>query len=246
MENFNEKVAIVTGGTSGIGGGVCCLLASKGAQVIIVGRNPERGAEKEKEIKAAGGKAEFFQADVSSKDDVLLLKEYVTKKYGRLDMLFNNAGILITDALEDITDEEWDKTYEVNVKATLHMCQAFMPMLKESRGTILNNASINGLHTYIKGRKSYMYASSKAALIQLSRYLAKNYAPDIRVNVICPGMTKTNLFTNKDFSRFADVNLLGRMAEPMEIARVAAFLLSEDSSFMTGSIIVVDGGETIR
>ncbi len=187
-----------------------------------------------------------MRADVSDRGGIASLKSLVEREYGRLDVLFNNAGILLTGSLEEITDEDWDRSYEVNVKATLHMCQAFMDMLKKSHGVVLNNASINGLHSYIKGRRSYMYATSKAANIQLTRYLAKNYAPDVRVNAICPGMTKTNLFTNRDFSRFKDVNLLGRMADPMEIARTAIFLLSEDSSFMTGSIIVVDGGETIH
>ena len=91
-----------------------------------------------------------------------------------------------------------------------------------------------------------MYATTKAAAIQLTRYLAKNYAPDVRVNCLCPGMTVTNLFTNRDFSRFNDVNLLGRMAQPEEIAKVALFLCSPDSSFVTGAIIVADGGETIK
>lgn len=136
--------------------------------------------------------------------------------------------------------------YEANVKSMFHMAQIFMPFLKESKGVILNNTSINGLHSYIKGKKSYMYATSKAAAIQLTRYLAKNYAPDVRVNCLCPGITNTNLFTNRDFSRFADSNLLGRVAEPMEIAKVVLFLCSSDSSFVTGSIIVADGGETIK
>jgi NAD(P)-dependent dehydrogenase (short-subunit alcohol dehydrogenase family) len=126
------------------------------------------------------------------------------------------------------------------------MCQAFIAMLQKSHGVILNNTSINGLHNYIKGRRSYMYATSKAAAIQFTRYLAKNYAPDVRVNALCPGMTVTNLFTNRDFSRFSDVNLLGRMAKPEEIAKVALFLVSDDASFVTGSIIVADGGETIK
>ncbi|WP_353884745.1 SDR family oxidoreductase [uncultured Selenomonas sp.] len=222
------------------------MLAKEGASVIFVGRNLERGRKKEQEIQDAGGKARFVRADVSDRGGIASLKSLVEREYGRLDVLFNNAGILLTGSLEEITDEDWDRSYEVNVKATLHMCQAFMDMLKKSHGVVLNNASINGLHSYIKGRRSYMYATSKAANIQLTRYLAKNYAPDVRVNAICPGMTKTNLFTNRDFSRFKDVNLLGRMADPMEIARTAIFLLSEDSSFMTGSIIVVDGGETIH
>lgn len=246
MSELNDKVVLVTGGTSGIGGATVSLLAHDGATVIAVGRNEQQGYEKISELSEYRSKVCYFKADVSVSDDIKRIRDFIVEKYGRLDALFNNAGILITDALEDITDDEWDRSYDVNVKATLHMCQTFMPMLQKSHGVILNNASINGLHTYIKGKKSYMYATSKAALIQLTRYLAKNYAPDVRVNALCPGITKTNLFTNRDFSRFDNTNLLGRMAEPEEIAKVAAFLLSEDSSFMTGSIVVADGGETIK
>ena len=121
-----------------------------------------------------------------------------------------------------------------------------MPMLKKSHGVVLNNTSINGLHSYIKGKRSYMYATSKSAAIQFTRYLAKNYAPEVRVNALCPGMTVTNLFMNRDFSRFAHCNLLGRMADPMEIAKTALFLVSDDASFITGAVIVADGGETIK
>lgn len=246
MGKLYDKVVLVTGGTSGIGGATVSLLAHDGATVIAVGRNEQQGYEKISDLSEYRSKVCYFKADVSVSDDIKRIRDFIVEKYGRLDALFNNAGILITDALEDITDDEWDRSYDVNVKATLHMCQTFMPMLQKSHGVILNNASINGLHTYIKGKKSYMYATSKAALIQLTRYLAKNYAPDVRVNALCPGITKTNLFTNRDFSRFDNTNLLGRMAEPEEIAKVAAFLLSEDSSFMTGSIVVADGGETIK
>lgn len=246
MSDFTGKIALITGGTSGIGEATSVLLARAGAEVIIVGRNQERGIEQEKNIIAEGGKARFFQADVSNKSDIEDLRLLVEKEYGRLDIMFNNAGILLTGSLEEITDEDWDRIYDVNVKATMYMCKAFMPVLKKNKGVILNNASINGLHSYIKGQRSYMYATSKAANIQLTKYLAKNYAPDVRVNSLCPGGTKTNLFTNRDFSRFKDINLLGRMADPMEIAKVAVFLLSDDASFMTGSIVVVDGGQTIN
>lgn len=246
MGKLDGKVALVTGGTSGIGKATAELLLQEGAHVIITGRDVERGIKAESELKKFNSNISFHRTDVSEKDDIKELKRDILGAYGGLDMLFNNAGILITDALEDITDEEWDRTYDVNVKSVLHMCQTFMPLLLESHGVILNNASINGLHTYIKGSRSYMYATSKSALIQLTKYLAKNYAPDVRVNAICPGITKTNLFTNRNFSRFDDVNLLGRMAEPEEIAKVAVFLLSEDSSFMTGAIVVADGGETIK
>lgn len=189
---------------------------------------------------------DFFQCDVTKQSDILELKDYTTDKYGKLDILFNNAGELRTALLEEITDEDWDAVYETNVKSILHMCQTFLPLLKENKGVILNNTSINGLHSYIKGKKSYMYATSKSAAIQFTRYLAKNYAPEVRVNALCPGITVTNLFTNGDFTRFKDSNLLGRMATPEEIANVALFLCSDDSSFMTGAIVVADGGETIK
>ena len=174
------------------------------------------------------------------------MHDFIVKRFGKLDILFNSAGTLITGAVEEIDDKDWDYVYDLHVKSLLHICQIFMDLLKENRGVILNNASINGLHYYIKGKKSYMYATSKAAAIQFMNYIAKNYAPDVRANTICPGMTETNLFTNRDFGRFNDCNLLGRMAKPDEIAKVAAFLLSDDASYIVGSTIVVDGGETIK
>lgn len=246
MHRFLGKVAMVTGGTSGIGESTAKILAEEGASVIVVGRNIQRGELFEKKMTASGCSVHFFQADVSSTSDIDKLKEFVVAEYGHLNILFNNAGILLTGSIEELSDEEWDRSYNVNVKSILHMCQAFLPMMKKGHGVLLNNASNVGLQTYIQGKRSYMYASSKAAVIQLTRHIAKNYAPEIRANVICPGVTKTNIFTNRDFSRFSGVNLLDRVAEPEEIAKVAAFLLSDDSSFMTGSIIVADGGETIK
>ena len=242
---LNGKIALITGGTSGIGGSCSELFASEGCTVIMAARNAVRGEEIEKKILEAGGKAEFIKCDVSSRACVENLKVIVKEKYGHLDILVNSAGILRTGSLEEISDEDWDLTYNTNLKSILYVCQNFIDMLQESRGVILNNASINGIHSYVKGKKSYMYATSKAAAIQFTNYLAKNYAPYVRVNCLCPGMTKTNLFTNRDFSRFKGCNLLDRMAEPIEIARVALFLVSDESSFITGSTIVADGGETI-
>ncbi|MCQ2521376.1 MAG: SDR family oxidoreductase [Lachnospiraceae bacterium] len=246
MGKLSGKVALVTGGTSGIGGASVELFAVEGASVIAVARNTERGEQFASELRIRGYSVEFYCCDVANRLDLEKLKCYIEQKYGRLDILFNNAGLLRTAALEEITDEDWDAMYDTNVKAVMHTCQLFFPMLKEARGVVLNNASINGLHSYIKGVRSYMYASTKSALIQFTKYLAKNYAPDIRVNALCPGITVTNLFTNRDFSRFKDSNLLGRMADPMEIAKVALFLCSDDSSFITGATIVADGGETIK
>lgn len=246
MGKLEGKIALITGGTSGIGAASAIMMAKEGAKVIVVGRNKAHGDELNKESSLLGLNIDIQYCDIADKKQIESLYEYIVNMYGQLHILFNNAGILLTGALEEITDEDWDTSFNVNVKALMHMCQRFISLVVDSKGVILNNASINGLNYYIKGKRSYMYATTKAAIIQFTQYLAKNYAPNIRVNTICPGMTVTNLFTNRDFSRFEDVNLLGRMADSREIAKTVVFLVSDDSSFMTGSIIVVDGGESIK
>ncbi|MDD5884044.1 MAG: SDR family NAD(P)-dependent oxidoreductase [Firmicutes bacterium] len=245
MGRLENKIALITGGTSGIGFACAERFAEEGATVIMASRGEERGEEAEAALRGQGYNAVFIPCDVSNRESVEALKQQVQERYGRLDILVNNAGVLRTGSLEEITDEDWDLTYNTNLKSMLYVCQNFIDMLKDSHGVILNNTSINGLHHYIKGKKSYMYATSKAAAIQFTNYLAKNYAPDVRVNCLCPGMTVTNLFTNRDFSRFKGCNLLDRMAEPREIANVALFLVSDEASFVTGSVIVADGGETL-
>ena len=245
MGRLENKIALITGGTSGIGFASAERFAEEGATVIMASRGEERGKEAEAALRSQGYNASFISCDVSNRESVEALKQQVQERHGRLDILVNNAGVLRTGSLEEITDEDWDLTYNTNLKSMLYVCQNFIDMLKDSHGVILNNTSINGLHHYIKGKKSYMYATSKAAAIQFTNYLAKNYAPDVRVNCLCPGMTVTNLFTNRDFSRFKGCNLLDRMAEPREIANVALFLVSDEASFVTGSVIVADGGETL-
>ena len=246
MGRFDDKVILITGGTSGIGEATAELLSDEGAIVIIVGRNKERGLKVLNKLLMNNENSSFYQADITNLNEIIQLKDFVIKKYGKLDALFNNAGVLITGNLEELTDDQWDKSYDINLKATMHMCKYFIDLIVKSKGVILNNASVNGLNSYIRGARSYMYATSKAAQIQFTKYLARNYAPDIRVNSLCPGSAETDLFTNKDYSRFKDINLIGRMAKPIEIARVAAFLLSDESSFITGSVIVADGGQTLK
>jgi len=243
---LSGKTVLVTGGTSGIGGSSAMLFAKEGAKVISIARNRERGKEFESECRVQGLDVSFLSCDVTNREQIADIHKEIRKQWGNINILMNNAGILRTGELSEITDEEWDAVYQTNVKSVLYICQEFIDELVNNKGVILNNASINGLHSYIKGKKSYMYATSKAALIQFTQYLAKNYAPSVRVNCLCPGITETNLFTNRDFTRFKDCNLLGRMAKPEEIAKVALFLVSEDSSFMTGSIVVADGGEVLK
>lgn len=245
MGKLEGKVAVITGGTSGIGAASAELMAQEGAIVILAARSEEKGQTQAEKIKNMGKQADFFPCDVTDKEDVSRLKTMVEEKYGRLDILMNNAGVFRTALLDDITDEDWDAVFNTNVKAAMYVCRAFMELLQKNRGVILNNASVSGLQHYVQGRQAYMYASSKAALVQFTELLAKNYAPDVRVNCICPGVTVTDLFTNRDFSRFKDANLLGRVAQPEEIGKVALFLVSDDSSFMTGSVVAVDGGASL-
>ena len=246
LGKLENKIVLITGGTSGIGAASVKLFAEEGAKVIFVGRSQDKGVAYEKNLTDMNLSVKFLRCDISQKSDLAYVKDYIEKHYGKLDILFNNAGILRTGNIEEITDDDWDLVYNTHVKSLLYISKEFMPMLKKSHGVVLNNTSINGLNSYIKGKRSYMCATSKSAAIQFTRYLAKNYAPEVRVNALCPGMTVTNLFTNRDFSRFADCNLLGRMADPMEIARTALFLVSDDASFITGAVIVADGGETIK
>lgn len=246
MGKLDGKIALITGGTSGIGAASAIMMAKEGAKVIAIGRNKVHGSELRNQSSSLGLDIDIQYCDIADKNQIEFLYDYVVKTYGKLHILFNNAGILLTGALEEITDEDWDTSFDINVKALMHICQKFISLVEATEGVILNNASNVGLQYHIQGKRSYMYASTKAAMIQFSQHLAKNYAPRVRVNTICPGVTCTNIFTNRDFSRFKDINLLGRVADSVEIAKAVLFLVSDDSSFMTGSIIVVDGGESIK
>lgn len=246
MGKFAEKTVAITGGTSGFGGELCKMIAGEGGTVIALARDAKRGQAFEEEVRALGLNVSFIACNVGDSVQVRKAHERILAEWGPIDILVNNAGILLTGALEDITDEDWDMIYQINVKSVLYMCKEFIGELKARRGTILNVSSIDGLDSYVKGSKSYMYATTKAAVIKMTQHLAKNYAPEVRVNCLCPGFSPTNLFTNRDFSRFDGCNLIERMILPEEISRIAMFLVSDDSACMTGSIIVADGGQSLK
>lgn len=242
MGKLDGKIALITGGTSGIGEAACRLFAAEGATVVVVGRNSEAGERIATEI---GNGTHFYQCDVSSEENVKELKLKVLNTYNRLDILYNNAGVLLLDRLENIKTGDWKRAFEVNTDSVMYMCREFVDMIVESKGNILNTASIDGLQSNPRGRSTYMYASSKAAVIQFTQIMALNYSDSIRVNCICPGLTETNLFTNRDFDRFNSAIPMGRVAKPEEIARIALFIASDDASYMTGSVITVDGGASL-
>lgn len=244
MGKLEGKIVIITGGTSGIGEASAKIFSDEGATVIIVGRNQQKGIEALKRI-GKTDKVFFLQCDVTDEISVKQLKKNVLSQFGKVDILFNNAGILITSSLSDISEDDWNKTFDLNVKAIMLMTKEFIDEIVNAKGNILNCASIDGLDCNIRGTKNYMYSSSKAASIHFTKYCALNYSDKIRVNCICPGVTDTPLWTNRDFSRFNSAIPMGRVGQTEEIAKVALFLVSDDASYVTGAVVPVDGGAAL-
>lgn len=242
MEKLKGKVTLITGGTSGIGACMAKTFAAEGARVIISGRNCECGGRVVSKIKKSGLDGSFYPCDTAREEDIIHLKEQVERDIGSLDVLVNNAGVFLTAPLEEMSEDDFQKTFDINVKGYFLMTKHFLPLLKKGGGVILNNASVAGMPSFIDGKGAYMYASSKAAVIQFTKLCAKNYAPDIRVNCICPGVVDTPIFTNRDFSRFQGKIPLGRIAQPEEVTKAALFLVSDDAAYITGAVLPVDGG----
>lgn len=244
---MNEKrVCVVTGATSGIGEATAELLASEGWYVILVGRNVERGHAIQSRIEEKGGRACFYICDMSVKSDVDNLGQKVNNAIGHVDMLFNNAGMMPESKEIELLDEhEWNETFRTNLNSVLYASAAFKELLIESKGIIINNASIAGMQSYIVGR-SYAYSSSKAAVIQMSKQMAKNYAQyGIRVNCICPGIIDTPMLGNRNREEYAKRVPLGFLGRPDDVAGVVSFLASDAARYITGVIIPVDGGVSI-
>jgi len=243
MGRFEGKTAVITGATSGIGRETAKVLAAEGMRVFLVGRNTERGTKLEQEVLEKGGQAVFLSCDVSKEEEVKKLKDAVAMQTEHLDLLFNNAGILLAASLEEQTAEDWHETFAVNLDSAMYMTKAFREMLEG--GCIVNDASTSGMESYTAGRTQYMYAGSKAALIKFSKLCALNLAPKTRVNCICPGIIDTGIYTNRDFSRFDGKIPMGRIGQAEEVAKLVAFLASEDAAYITGTVIPIDGGSSL-
>lgn len=246
MGKLDGKIALITGATSGMGEAFARLFAQEGAEVVIVGRSAPRGEAICGEIRSRGGRACFMECDVSQEHNVTALRARFGQQYDRLDILVNNAGLLITSPLEEIDADDWHKVYSINTDAVMYVTKAFIDLVIKARGNILNNASIDGLQSNIRGRATYLYATSKAATIQFTKLCALNYSDRIRVNCLCPGVTETPFFTNRDFSRFNAAIPMGRVAQPIEIARAALFLVSDDASYVSGAVLTVDGAASLK
>lgn len=246
IRRFRDKVVLITGATSGIGLRTAEMFIDEGAYCILCGRNAEKGKKIEKQLNASGNCALFIQCDVREESDVIAMKELVEKRIGKVDVLFNNAGIFITETLDAITDADWKNSFATNVDGMMFTTKNFICMLEKQNGAIINNASISGLQSFTSGRANYLYGASKAAAIKFSKLCALNYANTVRVNCICPGIIDTEIYTNRDFSRFNDTIPMGRIATPDEVANVVLFLASEEASYITGVVLPVDGGASLK
>ena len=246
MKKIKNKVALVTGATSGIGEACAKLFAEHGAKVVLSGRNTEKGKNIEREICEKGGDAKFINCDISNEEQVIKLISSTIETYNALDILFNNAGTMLPSMeIERMPVSEWRNTFDINVTGYFLVTRYAKEYLLNSKGVILNNASIAGMHSYSAGR-SYAYSASKAAVIQFSHQMAKNYAKDgIRVNCICPGIIKTPILGERDLKLYAERVPLGRIGMPDEVAKAALFLVSDDASYMTGVVLPVDGGVSL-
>lgn len=243
MGTFEGKTVVITGATSGIGEATARMFAQNGAEILFIGRDTKKGEALAKDIIQAGGKAQFYRCNVSLEAEVEKFAEFTGKKWGHIDVLFNNAGVMPPSAeIEDIPAREWEETFEVNLYGMFYVTRRLKPLLFACGGCIVNNASIAGMQSYVTGR-SYAYSASKAAVIQFSRQMAKNYAPaGIRVNCICPGIIDTPILGERDQKVYAERVPLGYVGKPEEVAEVVMFLASEKASYITGAVLPVDGG----
>jgi len=243
------KTAIITGATAGIGRATALLFAREGAPVVATGRNRARGEALASEL---GGDVRFIAADVRIAADCRRVVDETIDWFGRVDVLFNNAGVLYPGSVVDLTEEAWDETIDTSVKGAFLMSKYAVPhMIERGGGAIINMGSewsITG------GEAAVGYCAAKAGVLNLTRAMAIDHGPQgIRVNCICPGDVDTPMLQDEArkrgipwevFCRGAAARPLGRVGTPEEIAKAVLFLATDDSSFMTGAALVVDGGGT--
>jgi len=254
MGKLQSKVAIVTGAARGIGRATAMRFANEGAQVLLADVNDDGGRETERLITETGGHAQFVHCDVSCREEVeRLVMEAVSIGRG-IHILFNGAGILVPGLVEDLPEEVWDRIIAVNLKSVYLTSKITIPeMLKSGGGSIINVGSVNSLvaEPYLPA-----YCASKGGVLMLTKQIAIDYAQkNIRCNCICPGWVDTPINDphaemmggrEKVLATIAEWQPVGRQGTPEEIANVAAFLASDEASFMTGSAVVVDGGMTAK
>jgi NAD(P)-dependent dehydrogenase (short-subunit alcohol dehydrogenase family) len=251
LGRLDGKVALITGGASGMGMVAGRLFASEGAKVVLTDLADEQGEGVAEEIRAGGGDATYVHADVSSEPDAQEMVERAVSTYGRLTVLYNNAGVMLAeDGSVDVTDGSvWDTTLAVNVKGVVHGCKYGIPaMIASGGGSIINVASFVAWMGAATSQTAY--TASKGAVLSMTREIAVEYArKGVRCNALCPGPIDTPLLAEllsdpeRRQRRFVHIPM-GRLGQAEELAKAALFLASDDSSYMTGASLIVDGGIT--
>ena len=258
MGKLNGQVAMITGATSGIGKATALLFAEEEAHLIITGRRAELGQRLEREIRERGGHCIFIEADHTQAGDCSRVVERTLAEFSRIDILFNNAGIVTSGTAETTSEDVWYETLAINVTAVWRMSKLVLPYMRaQGKGVIVNNGSD---WSVVAGKDAFPYIMSKGAVAMMTKAMAIDYArQNIRVNAVCPGDTLVDRWLERgDFEESEPVDRekalseasaylpMGRFGKPDEIARAVLFLASDDSSFVTGHLLLVDGGNTAQ
>jgi len=245
---ISDKVAIITGAASGIGRTTAILFAKEGGKVVVADKNEVGGNETVDLIRSDGGQAIFDYVNVTSATDIQSMVKTTINTYGKLNILVNNAGIAIRLPVVDLSEEDWDRNIDVNLKSVYLSSKYAIPrMIENGGGSIVNIASIYGI---VGGRIRAAYAASKGGVVNLTRSMALDYAlHKIRVNCVCPGFVNTPLLKNilkdkEEYQALADLHPMGRLGDMLEIALGVLYLASDESSFVTGIALPIDGGYT--
>ncbi len=258
MGKLTDKTALITGATSGIGKATALLFAAEGANLAITGRREGQGQAVQAECEGSGSRCIFIKADHTKMDDCLNTVDQTLKEFGRVDILFNNAGIVTSGTAETTSEETWSETMAINVTAVWRLCKLVIPIMKkQGGGVIVNNGSD---WSVVAGKDALPYITSKGAVAMLTKAMALDHAREnIRVNAVCPGDTLVERWMEKGYFEDSSATTLeiamqessaqipmGRFGKPEEIARAVLFLASDDSSFVTGHLLLVDGGNTAQ
>lgn len=250
---MSDKVMIVSGGASGLGLAASIKFAKFGYHIVIIDIDEEKGKQAENQVKELGVQSVFCLCDISNKEQVQRAAQVTKERFGRADVLINNAGLEVRGSILQCTEEDWDRLYDINLKGIYYMSKAFVPfMIEQGAGAVVNTGSILGYRTV--GERA-AYSSSKGAIDTLTRSMAFDLANDnIRVNCVAPGAIDTPLLRGsindspdpQETERVLGANsVFNRMGTPEEVANVMYFLASDEASFVTGATFFVDGGWSI-